>query len=108
MRKAQRRGISARAFMDTFSSAGRLTLPAETFDQMNARIKAEMKAEDVEMGVETFDCVCGAKWNKRGNTMRHGRCTCGRDVFCACGVNAAKHFDGWDGNALDCEEAARR
>ncbi len=27
---------------------------------------------------------------------------------CVCTVEYQRHFDGWDGNRLDCEEAARR
>lgn len=59
--------------------------------------------------VETFDCECGAKWNKTGNTAHGGYCAhCSKPLVCKCGVLARKHRDGWDGNLLTCEEAARR
>lgn len=87
-REAQRRAanMANRALRNLYPESGSATLPK----------------------AETFDCECGIKWNKRGNTMLHGRCSCGRDVICSCEVSARKHFDGWDGNLLDCEEAARR
>lgn len=62
--------------------------------------------------VETFDCsACGQHWNKRAIGMLHGTCKslgCGGELSCSCGTSVRKHFDGWDGNLLDCEEAARR
>ncbi len=31
-----------------------------------------------------------------------------RETLCACGVSFRRHFDGWDGTRLDCDEAQRR
>ncbi len=30
------------------------------------------------------------------------------DKRCCCGVRVSRHYDGWDGNRLSCEEALRR
>ena len=31
-----------------------------------------------------------------------------RDQRCICGVRISRHFDGWDGTRLSCEEARNR
>ncbi len=59
--------------------------------------------------VETYDCACGRKTGKGSIQYRLGYCSdCRKDFVCACGVAVRKHFDGWDGNKLSCEEARTR
>lgn len=31
-----------------------------------------------------------------------------KNRFCECGTRVRWHFDGWNGNRLDCDEAQRR
>jgi len=75
--------------------------------------------------VPTVTCGrCGARWNARSLTVQAGRCgDCGVSFVTApvvaatpdplalcdvCGIEHCRHFDGWDGAALGCEETSRR
>ena len=75
--------------------------------------------------VPTVTCGrCGARWNAKSTTVQEGRCgdcwtpfvtaapTTAPDPRLArcdvCGIEACRHFDGWDGSALGCAETSRR
>jgi hypothetical protein len=72
--------------------------------------------------VPTVTCArCGARWNAKSLTVQEGRCgDCWAPFVTApaapdyttrcatCGVEVCRHFDGWDGSPLGCEETCRR
>ncbi len=102
MRKAQRRGISARAFMATLSTAGRLTDIPRTTAMMAPCASCGRHVFNLFDG-ECFRCHQPAEGkNYRDMSERQ------RSETHDCGILNGKHTDGWDGAWLGCEEAARR
>ncbi len=76
-------------------------MPAETFDQMNARIAAEVRAEEIDEGIEPTRALETLNYQQMTPTQRASSCK-------ICGRTVSTHIDGWDGNWLGCDEAARR
>jgi len=67
----------------------------ESFDEMDARIKAEVQREEMEERVELPE-----------HTKHLTDAT--RQLVHDCGVTYQRHYDGWSGYVLGCAEARLR
>lgn len=95
---AANRAISAQTFMETLSTAGRST------EVPNLLTCASCKHEVFTLiEGECFRCRQSVEGkNRRDMTAAQA------EAVHTCGIKNARHVDGWDGNWLDCAEAARR